>query len=125
MEGSRRFTVVLRFTFWGTFWSALICLLTGASMAQVGSSQPNANSIVQAMLSAQQQNKARIHPFTVKRNYLLYDKEQDQKAQVVASISVLPPDGKQYEIEQSSGGMGEKVLRDVLKKETEPAKETQ
>lgn len=117
--------MVLRFTFRFGFWSALICLLTGAGMAQAGSSQPNASSIVQAMLKAQQDNKARIRPFTVKRNYLLYDKEQDQKAQVVASISVLPPNDKEYEIERSSGGMGEKVLRDVLKKETEPSKETQ
>lgn len=94
-------------------------------MAQAGSPQPDANSIVQSMLKAQQSNKSRIRPFTVKRNYLLYDKDQDQKAQVVASISVLPPNDKEYEIERSSGGMGEKVLRDVLKKETEPAKETQ
>jgi hypothetical protein len=99
-------------------------LLTGAGLAQVGSSQPDASSIVQAMLKAQQDNKAHIRPFIVKRNYLLYDKEE-QKAQVVANISVLPPNNKEYEIERSSGGMGEKVLRDVLKKETEPAKETQ
>lgn len=117
--------MVLRFTFRFTFWSALICLLSSMGMAQAGSSQPDANSIVQAMLKVQQDNKSRIRPFTVKRNYLLYDNGQDQKAQVVATISVLPPDDKQYEIERSSGGMGEKVLRDVLKKETEPAKETQ
>ena len=31
----------------------------------------------------------------------------------------MPPDQKQYNIESSSGGMGEKVLRDILAKETE------
>ena len=113
--------MVLRFTFWGV----LIGLLTGAGIAQVGSSQPDATSIVRAMLKAQQDNKAHVHPFTVKRNYLLLDKSEQQKAQVVASISVLPPDDKEYQIERSSGGMGEKVLRDVLNKETEPAKEAE
>ena len=43
----------------------------------------------------------------------------------MATITTLPPDSKEYEIEHSSGGMGEKVLRDVLSKETEPAKDAQ
>jgi hypothetical protein len=71
------------------------------------------------MMAAQQENKAHVRPFTVKRDYLLLDKQDQQKAQVVANITVLPPDSKQYQIESSSGGMGEKVLRDVLSKETE------
>src|SRR5712671_7092622 len=75
------------------------------------------------MLRAQQENKARVRPFTVKRGYLLMDKQDQQKAHVVANITVLPPDSKQYNIESSSGGMGEKVLRDVLSKETEPPRD--
>lgn len=77
------------------------------------------------MLRAQQENKAKVHPFTVKRGYLLLDKQDQQKAQVVAYITVLPPDSKQYNIESSSGGMGEKVLRDVLSKETESPRNAQ
>ena len=61
----------------------------------------------------------------MKRGYLLLDKQEQQKAQVVANITVLPPDSKYYNIESSSGGMGEKVLRDVLSKETEPPKDAQ
>ena len=78
------------------------------------------------MMTAQQDNKARLHPFTVKRGYFLMDKKDEPKSEVVAHITVLPPDNKQYWIESSSGGgMGEKVLRDVLTKETEPAKDSQ
>lgn len=77
------------------------------------------------MLKVQQENKARVRPFTVKRGYLLLDKQDQQKAQVVANITVLPPDGKQYQIERSSGGIGEKVLRDILSKETEQPKDAQ
>jgi hypothetical protein len=38
---------------------------------------------------------------------------------VIANVTYLPPDHKQYEVESSHGGMGEKFLRDVLDHETE------
>lgn len=77
------------------------------------------------MVRAQKDNKARVRPFTVKRGYHLYDKQQQEKARVVANITVLPPDGKEYQVESSSGGMGEKVLRDILSKETESPRDAQ
>ena len=113
--------MALRFTFVG----ALLYLLAAAAVAQVSAAQPDTNTIVDAMLKAQQDNKARVKPFTVKRNYLLLDKQAEQKAQVVATITTLPPNSKEYEIEHSSGGMGEKVLRDILTKETESPKDAE
>ena len=71
------------------------------------------------MMAVRQENSARARAYTVKRDYQLLDKEAQPKAQVVANITVLPPDSKQYNIESSSGGMGEKVLRDILARETE------
>jgi hypothetical protein len=102
----------------------LVCLLAAFAAAQRAAT-PDAPTIVDRMLRTQQENKARVHPFTVKRDYLLLDKQEQQKAKVVASITVLPPDSKYYNIESSSGGMGEKVLRDVLSKETESSKDAQ
>jgi hypothetical protein len=112
--------VVLRSTLLG----ALICLVAAVSAAQT-SAVPDGKNIVDRMLKTLQENKARVRPFTVKRGYLLLDKQDQQKAQVVANITVLPPDSKQYNIESSSGGMGEKVLRDVLSKETESPRDAQ
>jgi hypothetical protein len=112
--------VALRFS----FSAILVCLLAAAAAAQT-SATPEARDIVERMLKVQQENKARVRPFTVKRGYLLLDKQDQQKAQVVANITVLPPDGKQYQIERSSGGIGEKVLRDILSKETEQPKDAQ
>ncbi|HEY1527354.1 MAG TPA: hypothetical protein VGH51_14050 [Candidatus Angelobacter sp.] len=107
-----------------TFFASLVCLLAVIARAQTAGT-PGTRNIVDRMLRVQQENKARVHPFTVKRGYLLLDKQDQQKAQVVANISVLPPDSKQYNIESSSGGMGEKVLRDVLSKETESSRDAQ
>lgn len=120
-KGLGTVSVTFRFIFVGAF----IFLFAAAAVAQGGAAPPDANNIVDAMLKAQQENKSRVKPFTVKRNYLLLDKQAQQKAQVVATITTLPPDSKEYEIEHSSGGMGEKVLRDVLNKETEPPRDAQ
>jgi len=76
------------------------------------------------MTAAQQQNRARMRPFTVKRGYYLIDKQAESKGQMVANITLLTPDNKQYWIESSSGGgIGQKVLRDIVNKETEPPKD--
>ena len=73
-------------------------------------------------MAAQQHNREQARPITVKRDYQLLDKSQEEKAQVVAHITYMPPDQKQYRIESSHGGLGEKILRDVLEKETETSK---
>jgi hypothetical protein len=106
-------------------WSCtLVCLLAAVAAAQA-SGPPDTRTVVDRMLKAQLENKAHARPFTVKRGYFLLDKQEQQKAHVVANITVLPPDHKQYNIESSSGGMGEKILRDILSKETEPPRDAQ
>jgi len=112
--------VVLRFKHIG--W--MVCLLATLAGAQASAPSADVNGVVQRMMAAQRENKARLHPFTVKRGYLLMDKKDQTKGEVVAHITLLPPDSKQYWIESSSGGgVGEKVLRDIVSKETEPARD--
>ena len=110
--------------FKGTFWGAFICLLGTVAVAQANP-KADTQTVVSRMLQTLQENKAKVRPFTVKRGYLLFDKQDQPKAKVVANITVLPPDSKEYNIESSSGGMGEKVLRDVLSKETESSRNAQ
>jgi hypothetical protein len=105
-------------------WCLFFCLLTALVSAQTGS-HPDTSTIVARMLAAQHENKARLQAFTVRRNYQLFDQHSDRKAEIVADITWHPPDQKQYRIESTSGGLGERVLRDVLSKETEPVKERQ
>lgn len=105
--------------------ACLVCLLTVGIAAQTppdSSSPPDLSTILARMMAAQQRNKLQVRPFTVKRDYRLLDKQQVQKAQVVAHITYVPPDQKQYRIESSYGGLGEKILRDILEKETEQAR---
>ena len=86
---------------------------------------PDVNAIVTHMIAARQGNQARIHAYTVKRDYQILDKQQQSKAQIIANITYLPPDQKQYQIERSSGGMAGRVLRDIVQKDAESPKEVQ
>jgi outer membrane lipoprotein-sorting protein len=98
---------------------ACFALLAVMASAQTSPSAPlDLKTIIARMMAAQQHNKLQSRAYTVKRDYQLLDKTQVQKAQVVAHITYMPPDQKQYRIESSYGGLGEKILRDVLEKET-------
>jgi hypothetical protein len=104
-------------------WLLGLGAVCAIAQAPAGSSStPDLNTIVARMMAAQQRNRMQARPFTVKRDYQLLDKSQQEKAQVVAHITYMPPDQKEYRIESSRGGLGEKILRDVLEKETEAPK---
>lgn len=106
----------------------LVCLTASIAAAQAPAPRtasspdiqtPDLQTIVSRMMQAQDQNRTSSRAITVKRDYQLLDKTYEQKARVVANVTYLPPDHKQYEVESSHGGMGEKILRDVLDHETE------
>ncbi|HYX52700.1 MAG TPA: hypothetical protein VE783_04565 [Candidatus Limnocylindrales bacterium] len=94
-----------------------------SALAEAGSQKPDLPTILQRMQNAQLEDRANARAYTVRRDYQILDKSQEPKAQVIASISFFPPNRREAQIESSHGGMGEKVLRDVIAHETEPAKE--
>lgn len=95
----------------------------GIATAQVPAQPTDLGTIVSRMEQTQRQNALSSKSFTVKRDYRLLNKENEPKAHLVATISFVPPNQKQYQIESSHGGMGEKVLRDILDRETETPKD--
>jgi hypothetical protein len=106
--------------------TGLVCAFVGGwgiAAAQIPTQPPEIGTIVSRMEQAQHESAIKTKPFTIKRDYRLLDKENEPKAHLVATISFVPPDQKQYQIESSHGGMGEKVLRDILDRETETPKD--
>lgn len=103
----------------------LVLAVVALVAAQEGQKAPDVASIVSRMMAVHQENQARSRAYTVKRDYQLLDKQEQPKAQVIATITYLPPNQKQYNIESNSGGIGGKVLRDLVQKEAEPTKEPQ
>ena len=102
----------------------LVSVVACAS-AQADRTAPDATAIVSRMAQARAENRARLRPYIVTRDYKLFGKERAKtKAQVIADVSFVPPDSKQYAIEQANGaGLGERIVRRMLESETEVAKD--
>jgi hypothetical protein len=62
-----------------------------------------------------------MRPYVVMRGYTLFGKEKNaSKAEVTAEVTFVPPNSKQFSIQQSSGsGLGERLVRRMLEGETE------
>jgi hypothetical protein len=73
------------------------------------------------MARARAENRARFRSFVVTRHYALFGKERNKsKSQVTAEVTFVPPNSKQFSIQQSTGsGLGEKLVRRMLEGETE------
>jgi hypothetical protein len=104
-----------------------LCLVTvvPTSSAQTESTSPDVTTIVARMAQARAENRARLRPYTVKRDYKLFGVERAKtKAQVIADVSFVPPNSKQYAIERANGtGLGERIVRRMLESETAVAKD--
>ena len=89
--------------------------------AHVDSATPSAESIVAHMAQARLENRARLRPYSVTRDYRLFGSEkQAARAEVIAQVTFAPPDDKQFVIQQASGmGLGERIVRQMLEHETE------
>jgi hypothetical protein len=108
-------------------WLLFLCLVTvlaGAS-AESKSSVPTLETILARMAQARAENRARFRPYTVRRDYKLFGKERDKtKSQVIADVTFVPPDLKTYAIQTTNGtGLGEKIVRRMLEREVEVAKD--
>jgi len=98
----------------------LIAAMVPAS-AQTGSSAPTAETIIAGMAQARADNRARLRPYIVTREYKLFGKEESKaKSEVVADVTFVPPNSKEYTIQQINGsGLGKMIIGCMLAKEAE------
>jgi hypothetical protein len=97
----------------------LICVAASLAAAQSNETQETVDIIVARMMAVVQKCKGRDPGFAVRRDYQLFDKKWESKAQVVIRITFVPPNQRRYEIESSRGGIGERILRDIVTREME------
>ena len=107
--------------------SALLLLhLAGAGLGAAWGADavPSVETMVIRMAQARMENRARLRPYSVTRDYRLFGKEKQAASSVViADVSFVPPDLKQFMIQQASGArLGEKIVRLMLEHETEIVK---
>jgi negative regulator of sigma E activity len=96
----------------------------GLNVAYAADVVPSVETIVMRMAQARAENRSRLRPYSVTRNYRLFGKERHAaKSEVVADLSFVPPDSKRYTIQKASGmGLGERIVRQMLEHETEIVK---
>jgi hypothetical protein len=111
-----------------TSWLLFLYLVAAvaSASAQTGSSVPTAETIIASMAQARAENRARLRPYVVTREYKLYGKErQATKSEVVADVTFVPPDSKEYTIQQINGsGLGKMIIGRMLEKEAEVTKDS-
>ena len=108
-------------------WLLFLYLLAGMSSAsaQTGNPAPTAATIIARMAQARAENRARLRPYIVTRNYKLFGKDESKaKSEVVADVFFVPPDSKKYTIEEAKGsGLGQILVRRMLANEAEVTKD--
>jgi hypothetical protein len=109
--------------------SGLVLLATLASSSQVTSStaeakSPDLNLILQRLEDIQHQDPALSRPYEVTREYKVFrGADKQSTSEIMAQIDFVPPDKKTYKIIQASGNsLGEKIVRQILDRETESTK---
>ena len=122
--GRRSFCVVARQQ---TGWLLFLYLAAGMASAsgQTRDSIPTAETIIARMAQARAENRARLRPYIVTRNYKLFDKDKNKaKSEVIAEVAFVPPDSKKYTIQVTNGsGLGQILVRRMLAGEAEAAKD--
>jgi hypothetical protein len=110
-----------------TSWLLLLYLVgaMASTSAQTGSSVPTAEAITARMAQARAENRARLRPYIVTRNYKLFGKEGSKaKSEVIADVAFVPPNSKKYTIQETNGsGLGQMIVRRMLANKAEVTKD--
>lgn len=110
-----------------SFFLYVVALHTGgvASAQALNRAVPSLETILTRMAQARAENRTRLRPYSVTRNYSLFGREKlTTKAEVTADLTFVPPDLKHYAIRQANGlGLGEKIVRQMLEHETDIVKD--
>lgn len=124
-------------SYWGLTvdtWKRISCALylavgglsvVGSAQAQGRVQPPSVETILGRMAQARAENRTRLRPYSVTRDYKLFGTEKKAtKAEIIADVSFVPPDVKRYAIRQANGmGLGEKIVRQMLDHETDIVKD--
>jgi len=95
-----------------------ICVLSFCVALQAAEMPPPAlDQLVTAVEQAQQQNRSRLRPYRVTREYRLAGRDKPEKAsRVIAEVNFQPPFSKTYNIREGDGSAA-KLVRRLLETE--------
>jgi len=95
-----------------------------ADEATAQNGRPDLAALVKRITQAQMESRNNATAYSVVREYKVFSADAAHpRSEVVASINFLPPNVKSYDIERSTGGMGEKVVRNILDHEVDATRD--
>ena len=95
-----------------------------ADLTSAPEEHPDIATLVKRIMEAQLDSRARAKPYSVTREYKVFGSNEDRpRTEVLAQVNFLPPNVKSYGIDQSTGGMGEKVVRRILDHEVDATRD--
>ena len=100
----------------------LVALLAVAISAAAQARNPDLATIVERMTQAQVDAHNSVRPYQVTREYKFFQGAEDATpdSNIVADVTYFPPDSKQFEIVNATGGgRGQHVVKKVLEQETQ------
>ena len=104
----------------------LLCAtaLVASAWPQTATTVPTVETIIAGMAQARDENQSRFRPYIVTRRYTLFGQErQKSKSEVMADVTFVPPDKKQFSIQQRTGSaLGEVLVRRMLTGEADITK---
>lgn len=100
-------------------------VLAAISLSSIAiAQQPDVNTIVSKLTQAQLANRERLKAYMLTRTYQVYNgDEQKPKSVITAEVSYVPPQQKDFKVQQSTGGMAERVVRKALEHEVKMTKD--
>ena len=113
-----------KFWFSGLVFLATLPLFPQGTPAVVEIKPPDLDLVLQGVEDAQHRDPAQSRPYELTRGYkVFHGDDKEPISEVIAQINFIPPDIKTYKIIQATGnGRGEKMVRELLDRETEPPK---
>ena len=85
---------------------------------------PDVETILASMVRAYAENRSQLRPYVLTRKYVVL-KSGEQKSNIIAAIIYLPPEAASFVIKASTGGRAEGVVRKLLEKEMQVARDFQ
>jgi hypothetical protein len=85
---------------------------------------PDIETILASMVRAYAEKRSQLRPYVLTRQYLVL-KSGQQKSNIIAAIIYLPPEATSFVIKASTGGRAEGVVRKLLEKEMQVARDFQ
>ncbi|HWC18834.1 MAG TPA: hypothetical protein VG498_17625 [Terriglobales bacterium] len=114
--------------FLATLLVVLLCAqrlpASAADQSPAAVDHPDLATLVKRIVQAELQNRGRASAYSVVREYKVFSADTEHpRTEVLATINFLPPNLKSYDIERSTGGMGEKVVRNILDHEVDATRD--